>query len=73
VALLRDLERRHYADWLDQSIPALSGRTPREAVRSAAGRDAVDALLKDMENHEQRLADGAAFDFADLRRELGLA
>ena len=45
--------------------------TAREAVRTAAGRAAVDNLLKQMENQEQR-APGAAFDFTELRREPGL-
>jgi len=69
---LRELKGRHYADWPDHPLPALNGRTPRQAARTAAGRAAVDALLKDMEHHEHRLADGAPFDFSVLRRELGL-
>jgi hypothetical protein len=70
--LQREWKQRYYADWLDQSIPALGGKTPREAARSAQGRNALDVLLKDMENHEQRAAPGAAFDFAEIRRQLGL-
>ena len=70
--LLLDFKRRHYAEWLDQALPALGGRSPRAAVRTAQGRDAVDVLLKDMENHEQRHAGPDAFDFADLRQQLGL-
>jgi hypothetical protein len=64
--------RRHYADWLDHPLPALAGKTPREAARTAQGRSAVDVLLKDMENHEQRSTRDAAFDFSTQRRELGL-
>lgn len=71
--LLADVKRRHYADWPDQSVPALEGLSPREAVRTARGREAVDVLLKDMENREQRHGGGDAFDFGALRRELGLA
>jgi hypothetical protein len=41
-------------------------------VRTAQGRDAVDVLLKDMENLEQRSAGADAFDFTHLRRELRL-
>jgi len=70
--LLLDFKRRHYAEWLDQAIPALDGLSPREAVRTAQGRDAVDVLLKDMENHEQRSSGPDAFDFGELRRELRL-
>lgn len=70
--LLLDFKRRHYAQWLDQALPALGGRSPREAVRTAQGRDAVDVLLKDMENHEQRHSGPDAFDFGVLRQKLGL-
>jgi hypothetical protein len=70
--LEREWKQRYYADWLDQSIPALGGKTPREAARSAQGRSALDVLLKEMENHEQRSTSGARFDFSVLRRELGL-
>lgn len=31
------------------SRPALGGKTPREAVKSSDGREAVEALLKDAE------------------------
>jgi len=71
--LLLEFKQRHYADWIDQPLPALDGKTPREAVRTAQGRNAVDVLLKDMENHEQRGSDGdGAFDFSEIRRELQL-
>lgn len=69
---LLDFKRRHYADWIDQPLPALAGGTPRRAARTAAGRAAVDVLLKDMENHEQRAGDGAPFDFSEIRRALRL-
>lgn len=71
--LMLDFKRRHYAEWLDTALPALEGLSPREAVRTARGRDAVDVLLKDMENREQRHAGRDAFDFGDLRQKLGLA
>ena len=70
--VLLELKRRHYADWADQPLPALAGRTPRQAVRTPAGRREVDLLLKEMENHEQRSGDSAPFDFAPLRRDLAL-
>lgn len=67
-----EYKRRHYADWIDQQLPALGGKTPREAVRSAGGRTAVDTLLKDMENRERRGAGGQAYDFSEIRRALRL-
>ena len=71
--LVLEFKRRHYAEWLDQTLPALGGLSPREAVRTAQGRNAVDVLLKDMENHEHRGSGPQAFDFGGIRRELGLA
>ena len=70
--LILDFKRRHYADWPNHPLPALDGKTPREAVQTVAGRGAVDVLLKEMENLEQRAGKGASFDFSLLRRELGL-
>ena len=69
---LLEFKRRHYAEWIDLPVPALNGKTPREAARSAGGRAVVDALLKSAENAENRSARGAAFDFSGIRRELGL-
>ncbi len=71
--LILDFKRRHYADWPDHPLPALDGKTPREAVQTVGGRGAVDVLLKEMENLEQRAGEGgASFDFSPLRCELGL-
>jgi hypothetical protein len=70
--LIREYKEKHYADWADQPLPALEGRTPREAVRTKAGRGSVDLLLKDCENHEARTPEGQRFDFSGLRRDLGL-
>jgi hypothetical protein len=70
--LVAELQARHYAGWIDQPLPALNRKTPRECVRTAAGRHAVDLLLKDMENREHR-SPGASFDFSTIRRELGIA
>ena len=67
-----EFKRRHYSEWIDQPIPALNGKTPRESVRSTDGRRAVDALLKHAENLEHRSNPDSPFDFTDIRRELGL-
>ena len=40
--------------WVDQKIPALDGKTPREAVKTPEGRKEVEELLKDFENMEER-------------------
>jgi hypothetical protein len=72
AAVIRSLKQRHYSRWIDEALPALEGQTPREAARSAEGRSAVDALLKEMEKMEERFAGAEGFDFAPIRRELRL-
>jgi len=47
-AALREHMEHYEREWCDMSIPALDGRTPREAVRTAQGRAAVEDLLCDM-------------------------
>jgi hypothetical protein len=69
---VRAFKERHYSEWPDQPVPALSGRTPREAARSRSGRSALDLLLKQMENQEARGPREQAYDFTKLRRELAI-
>jgi hypothetical protein len=40
---------KHWESWVDQKIPALGGKSPRKAVKTADGREAVQALLRDAE------------------------
>jgi len=72
IEVVREFKKAHYQSWLDDPVPALGGKTPREATRSERGRAEVDLLLRTMEHSEQRAAPGARFDFAELRRELDL-
>lgn len=72
LEVLRDFKERHYATWLDTKLPALKGKSPRQAVRTKSGRHAVDVLLKEMENMEAGLPVEERMDFSGLRRELGL-
>jgi len=65
-----EMKKKHYADWADHPLDPLGGMTPREASRTRAGREQVDLLLKDCENHEAREPEGQRFDFSVLRREL---
>ncbi|WP_337954396.1 hypothetical protein [Cereibacter sphaeroides] len=72
---MQDHLDRHYRDTLDQPIPVLGGKSPRQAVRSASGRRKVVDWLKYLENSSARnegspLAD---YDFRWMWDELGLA
>jgi hypothetical protein len=63
---------RYYAGWVDKSVPALGGMTPREAARTREGRERLDVLLKDMENRAARWPRGGQPDVARLRTRLGM-
>jgi len=65
---------RHYRAWLDEPLPALDGRTPREAANLKSARPKVIALLKDMENlsARERLEGRPAYDFGWMWGQLGL-
>lgn len=46
--------RRHYANWVDETIPALGGRTPRQAITTPAGLERVKGLLREYEEGERQ-------------------
>jgi hypothetical protein len=72
--LLTQVMERHFAAWPDIPLPALDGKTPRQAVKTAAGRDKVSAILRDFENGEEhkRRAGKPYYEVARLRAELGV-
>jgi SEC-C motif len=53
---LASVIRRTYANWADEPIPALDGRTPRQAIASASGRERVKGLLRSYEDGESQVA-----------------
>jgi hypothetical protein len=65
---------RHYRDTLDQPIPALKGKTPRQAVQTAAGRKRVTEWLRLLESGSAGPEAGpmAGYDFGWIWTELGL-
>jgi hypothetical protein len=72
---IKQLTEEHYRTWPDVPLPALGGKTPREAARSRSkkSRAAVDLLLRTMENADERHPNPFyRYDFSRLRRELGL-
>ena len=70
--LLREFKQQHYRKWLDEPIPLLGGKTPRQAARSRAGRKDLDLLLRHIEHGEAAQPEGSRFDVSALRSELGL-
>ncbi len=72
--MILQMKARHYATWADDPLPALGGKTARQAVKTKSGRNTVLDLIRSMENGEARRAkDGElAFDFTPIRKTLGL-
>jgi hypothetical protein len=73
-ALVLDHYSRHYHAWVDEAVPALDGRTPREAARNPRTRAQVEDLIRGMEGlYERALKEGQpAYDPSWMRDELGL-
>jgi hypothetical protein len=73
--LTREYLDRHYRAWLDQSVPALGGKTPRAAARLKSARPELVALLKTMSSRadRDRLEGRAAYDVGWIWAELGVA
>lgn len=72
---LQEFLERHYQTWIDQRIPALGGRTPRQVSKSVQGRQELTELIRQME-YADSSRDGtghAPYDWNKLRRRLGLA
>jgi hypothetical protein len=69
------LQREHLRTWRDEPVPALAGRTPREAVRDPALRPWVVEFVKRRvrEIDEGNLQHGRSDDANELIRDLGLS
>jgi len=52
--LIGQMLHRHFTAWLDQKIPALGDRTPRQASRDVLLRPKVIQLLREIENIQDR-------------------
>ena len=67
---------RQYRETLDQPVPMLGGRTPRQAVQSAAGRQKVVEWLKYLESQTAKHPDPAdpvaTYSFEWMWNELGV-
>lgn len=73
--ILRSYLDGHYRQTLDDQLPILDGKTPRQAVKSKKGRAQVIEWLKYLENSEARrsTADGQApYDMTWMWQELKL-
>ncbi len=64
----------HYHGWLDEPVPALAGRTPREAAADPEHAGEVESLIRGLEGmYERALREGLpAYDPSWMRQELAL-
>jgi hypothetical protein len=72
---VRQVLGKAYANWCDEPIPALEGKTPRQAIATPAGLERVKGLLRRYEDseREQSAAQGRpAFSFRFLWDQLGI-
>lgn len=51
-AALAETLQKHWRSWIDIGIPALGGKTPRQAAKTPDGREAVEALLVQVERDQ---------------------
>jgi Protein of unknown function (DUF2384) len=65
-AVVRRLKEKHYAAWIDDKLPALGGSTPRASMRTAAGRERVAMLVRQIERGEATLPEAERFDVGRL-------
>lgn len=72
-ALEAELMQRHWDAWVDAKVPALGNRTPRQAAKTAKGRERLEALLSDFARTAEQRPSDLQLDLANLRRRLGLA
>ena len=66
---------KHYRKILDEPIPMLGNRTPRECVKTAKGRAEVVNWLKTLESGEEERSiplGRVPFDFLPMWEELGI-
>lgn len=74
--IIEENYHRVYANWVDEPIPKLDGKTPREAIKTAAGLERVKGLLRMYENLEKEQAEltgRPAVSFAFLWNALGIS
>lgn len=72
LALQEEVTRRHWESWLDMRVPALGNKTPRQAARSAGGRERLEALLSEFEQHSSDGPSRVAAPVTEMRLALGL-
>lgn len=73
-AQLKNMAQSHWRSWFDLSIPALNNQTPRQAAKTADGKERLEALLLQYERRDAERGndDPLKADMRYLRTELAL-
>ena len=72
AALLRQVIHQYAMKWLDDSIPMLGGQTPRQAVKTAAGRQQVTLMIRSWPSQAGPDGQQIAPPREEMLKELGL-
>lgn len=68
---MQKMAEQHWQAWLDTQLPALKGQTPREAAKTALGRERLEALFIEFAQHNESPQPFSP-DVAALRHSLGM-
>lgn len=71
-ALIKDYMDKHYTKTLDQAVPALGNKTPRECAAKPTLHKEVVQWLKTLENHSPQHSQAHNYDFSWIWQELNL-
>ena len=69
--IVKEWAEQHWREWLDSPLPALQGKSPREAATTPEGRERLDALLSSFARMKKANPLLSA-PLERLRKELGL-
>lgn len=76
IEAVKKMAEAHWTKWFDEEIPALNGKTPKQAARSKEGRELLEALLNFYEQKSGQESNEATNlfqpDVQMLRLKLGL-
>jgi hypothetical protein len=73
--VIAEIEEKMLRQWIDDSIPALGGLTPREAVKTPEGRQRVLELIDEagrMQKRMKKVPGMLAPDYRKVKKMLGL-
>jgi tetratricopeptide (TPR) repeat protein len=69
-ALKAQVQDQFEERWCDESVPALGGLTPRQAASDPSRREILERLLRDFEQHDERVPAGGITMRTSRLREL---